>query len=79
MLQSFFVEKSIGNVIMSNLKDVLQLWQNDLNFRREFKKDPEKALKNAHIDLPLDDLKKAKEMLKHADSGDENLDERISK
>lgn len=78
MVQSFFVEKSIGNA-MGDLKDVLQRWQNDLDFRLEFKKNPEEALKKAHIDLSLSDLDKIKEMIKRADLGNENLDERINK
>ncbi len=64
---------------MSNLQDVLQLWQNDLTFRLQFKKNPEEALKKAQIELSAADLDKVKKMIKHADSGDENLDERISK
>lgn len=81
MIQSIFVEKSIGNVIMSSLQDVLQLWQNDLNFRLEFKKNPEEALKKAQVELSHADLDKVKKMIKHADSdsGNEDLDERISK
>lgn len=64
---------------MAQLQEVMQLWQNDAQFRADFKKNPVEALKKAQIDLNEADLKKVKEMLDRKDSQSDHLDERISK
>lgn len=59
---------------MSTLKDVYNRWQNDINFREAFKKDPLNALQNENFELSETDLQKAKKMF-----AGEELDKKISK
>jgi len=61
---------------MSKLLDVMAIWQNDIQFRSEFKKNPIEALKKAQIELTPSDLEKIQKMI---DSQSDDLDERISK
>jgi hypothetical protein len=61
---------------MSTLKDVLSEWQDNLQFRENFKKNPQKALTDAGFALDEADLKKIKAML-NLDDG--KLDDRINK
>ncbi len=61
---------------MSKLEDVLTEWQNNFEFKQQFKTNPEKALADAGLTLNDDDLKKVKTLLK---STDEELDKRINK
>jgi len=60
---------------MNPLQEIMLLWQNDAQFRAEFKKNPENALKNAQIDLQEIDLNRVKQMFDDSD----HLDDRISK
>lgn len=64
---------------MTNLESIFKEWQNNLQFREEFKKDPELALKNAGFEVSSEDLAKIKAMLTWDKSKDEKLDDRISK
>ncbi|MDR3477342.1 MAG: hypothetical protein P4M14_04855 [Gammaproteobacteria bacterium] len=68
---------------MSTLEDVLTEWQNNLYFKQEFKKNPEKALASAGLTLSQEDLLKIKSMLKISDDETGNksdeLDKRINK
>jgi hypothetical protein len=61
---------------MSTLKDVLSEWQNNLQFKENFKKNPQKALADAGLILNEADLQKVKVMLKLDDG---KLDDRINK
>jgi hypothetical protein len=61
---------------MSTLEDVLSEWQNNFQFRENFKKNPQKALTDAKLTLNDADLLKVKIMLKLDDG---KLDERINK
>jgi hypothetical protein len=61
---------------MSSLEDVLSAWQNDYEFKQQFKKNPEKALADAGLELNPTDFEKIKTLLK---SKDEELDKRINK
>jgi hypothetical protein len=60
---------------MNKLEDVYTLWLQNLQFRTEFKKNPEKALKDARLELTQEDLEKIKTLV----SKNEILDDRISK
>lgn len=64
---------------MTNLSEILSEWQSNLAFREDFKKNPERALKEAGFQVSAEDLIKIKAMLKLDASKDEKLDERISK
>lgn len=64
---------------MTNLQDILSEWQSNLTFREQFKKDPEQALKDAGFEVSPEDLNKIRAMLKLDKSGNEKLDDRISK
>jgi len=64
---------------MSDLKEVFDLWQNNLKFREEFKKNPIQALKNAGLELSAEDLQKIQLRLGNPKTKDEPLDDRISK
>jgi hypothetical protein len=61
---------------MSTLADVLTEWQNNLQFKENFKKNPQQALADANLHLSEEDLKKVKVMLKIDDG---KLDDRINK
>lgn len=61
---------------MSSLEDVLTEWQANLQFKEEFKKNPEQALANAGLILSPADLIKIKTLL-NIDDGE--LDGRINK
>jgi hypothetical protein len=61
---------------MSSLEDVLSVWQNNYEFKQQFKKNPEKALADAGLVLEPKDLEKIKNLLKIKD---EELDKRINK
>jgi hypothetical protein len=60
---------------MNKLEDVYSVWLQNLQFRTEFKKNPEKALKDAKLELSQEDLEKIKGLV----SQNEKLDDRISK
>ena len=66
---------------MSKLEDVYTEWQNNPQFRQEFKKDPEQALIKAGLRLSQDDFKKIQSMLniKKKSNDDDELEERINK
>jgi hypothetical protein len=61
---------------MSTLEDVLNEWQSNLQFKENFRKNPQQALADANLELSEEDLKKIKIMLKIDDG---KLDERINK
>ena len=63
----------------TNLQQILSEWQSNLQFRENFKKNPEQALKDAGFDVTADDLAKIQAMLKLDKSKNEKLDDRISK
>lgn len=69
--------------INSNLQEIYTEWENNLKFRDEFKKNPEKALSDAGFILSEDDLSKVKSMfiIKNSAGGQdsEELDKRINK
>ena len=66
---------------MNKLTDVYDEWQHNPVFRAHFIKDPEKALKEAGIELNSEDLKKVKTVLNKKNKGPhgEKLGERITK
>jgi hypothetical protein len=64
---------------MSTLQDILDQWQNNLYFRESFKKNPEKALKDAGLTVSAEDLDKIKSMLAVDTSNNEKLEDRINK
>jgi hypothetical protein len=61
---------------MSTLEDVIMEWQSNLQFKENFKKNPQQALADAGLTLNEEDLKKIKTMLKIDDG---TLDDRINK
>jgi len=61
---------------MSTLQDVITEWQNNLQFRKDFKKNPHHALTEANLVLSAEDLEKVKVILS-SDNG--TLDDRINK
>lgn len=63
----------------AKLEDVLTEWQNNLEFRENFKKNPVSALKKAGLKLSEEDLKKVRSLLRQKKNKDENLNERINK
>lgn len=66
--------------VMSNLEEVLSEWQNNFEFKQQFKKNPEQALKDAGLTLNPTDLEKVKTLLKIKDDGSNGeLDKRINK
>lgn len=65
--------------MFNKLQDIMTLWLNDAQFRTDFKKNPEEALKKAQIELSKEELEKVKELLHRSDSQSDDLDERISK
>lgn len=65
---------------MSNLEEVFSEWQNNFEFKQQFKKNPEKALADAGLSLSPADLEKAKAFLKEkGGDSDGELDKRINK
>ena len=49
---------------MTNLLEIYTEWQNNLQFREEFKKNPEQALKNAGFEVSPEDFEKIQTILK---------------
>ena len=64
---------------MTNLQEIYDEWLNNLKFRDDFKKNPEQALKEAGFEVAPEDMEKIKAILKFDKSGNEKLDDRISK
>jgi hypothetical protein len=65
---------------MSNLEEVLSEYQNNFEFKQQFKKNPEQALAAAGLTLNAVDLEKVKTLLKTKDGdSDGELDKRINK
>lgn len=62
---------------MASLEEVYAEWQNNLEFRKEFKKNPQKALEMVGLTLSETDLKKIVHDFNI--DRDDLLDERISK
>lgn len=63
----------------TSLQQILSEWQSNLQFRENFKKNPEQALKDAGFNVSPDVLAKIKAMLALDKSKNEKLDGRISK
>ena len=67
----------------SKLEEVYSAWQNNPQFRQEFKTNPEQALLNAGLKLSQSDLEKVQSMLKlknQQKTGDDSeLEKRINK
>lgn len=61
---------------MNTLSEVLDEWQSNLAFKKNFKINPEKALADAGLTLSPEDLTKVKAILKIQN---EVLDKRINK
>jgi hypothetical protein len=78
-----FKDERMSAPINSNLQEIYTEWENNLKFRDEFKKNPEKALSDAGFVLSESDLNKIKSMflLKKSSGGhdSEDLDKRINK
>lgn len=66
-------------MVRLNLQEILSEWQSNLEFREKFKQNPEQALNDAGFEVSSEDLVKIKAMLNLDQSGNEELDERISK
>lgn len=66
---------------MNKLEEVYTEWQNNPQFRQEFKKNPEQALANVGLRLSQEDLQKIQSMLnlKKKANDDDQLEERINK
>lgn len=66
---------------MNNLKDILEKWQSDLQFRQDFHKNPEAALKSAGLELDIKDLEKVRAMLQLKQKGtlNDDLEKKINK
>ncbi len=66
---------------MSSLQDVYDQWQNNADFRAQFKKNPEEALKKAKLELSAADFSKIHALVnpKNQDLESDELDGRISK
>jgi hypothetical protein len=69
---------------MNTLEDVLELWQSDPEFREQFNKNPQQALKTNEIQLNDGDFKKIQSYvarLNESGTGgdDQELEKRISK
>lgn len=66
---------------MTDLQEIFNEWQNNLQFREEFKKNPIQACKNAGFEISNADLDKINSILKLKDdkNKDEELDKRINK
>lgn len=63
----------------TTLQEILNEWQTNIQFREEFKNNPEQAMKKAGFELSPDDLAKIRAMLKLDKSKDEQLDDRTNK
>jgi hypothetical protein len=46
------------DIRMSNLKDVFERWSTDHEFKKNFRKNPQQALKQAGLELNAADLQK---------------------
>lgn len=64
---------------MTPLIDIYFEWVNNLQFRKDFRSDPERALKQVGFMVSPQDLVKIKAMLRLDKSTNEKLDDRISK
>lgn len=60
---------------MNTLEEIINKWQNDPQFKENFNKNPEEAIKLAGLELSPEDMKK---MLK-LQSKNEELEKRINK
>jgi|GEM_PF-1713003 len=64
---------------MNSLEEIYNELQNNPQFHRAFKENPERALQEAGFELTPQDLEKIKAMLKFKNSEDGELDDRINK
>jgi len=64
---------------MENLKDVMEQWENNPDFRKKFTQNPAAALASVGITLSNDDLKKIIRMLKLKDKDNIDLENKINK
>jgi hypothetical protein len=73
----------VDNKSKNSLEEVYSEWQNNPQFRKDFKKDPQQALKNANLQLSEADLNKIQSMLnlkqKKKSNDDDELEGRINK
>lgn len=75
-----YLKDGIGKNVMTNLQEIYDEWQNNLQFRESFKKNPEQALKEAGFEVSPEDLEKIQAAFsKLGKSKNEKLDDRISK
>jgi hypothetical protein len=58
----------------TTLQEIFTEWQNNLTFRKDFKKNPELALKNAGFEVSQEDMQKIQSLVKIKES--EALDKR---
>ncbi|HVY54040.1 MAG TPA: hypothetical protein VHA13_05925 [Gammaproteobacteria bacterium] len=72
-------EAVASTVFIPELKDLFDLWTNDLSFREAFKQNPEHALLSAGFNFDATKLQKIKSMLKQHAIKNEDLDKRISR
>lgn len=74
-------ENTAATVTAEELKEVFDAWINNLEFREQFKRAPEKALADAGFHFSADKLQKIKSVLKQHEGGvkDEMLSKRESR
>ncbi len=74
-------EAAASTVSAAELKEVFEVWANDLDFRAQFKKNPEKALQESGFSFDAAKLQKIKSLLKQQESHIKNeaLDKRESR
>jgi hypothetical protein len=61
------------------LAEIFELWTSNMEFREQFRKNPENALFNAGFNFDAPKLQKLKSLLKKHDIRNENLDQRLSR
>lgn len=64
---------------MNNLGEIMTEWQNNLQFREAFKKNPELAIREAGFNLAPEDMEKIKALLNYDKTQNEELDNRENK
>lgn len=71
-------ETAASTISTTELKEVFEIWSNNLEFRTQFKKNPEQALTEAGIHFDASKIQKIKSLLKQQESNvlNEELDKR---
>jgi len=64
---------------MNTLMEVYNKWQNDPQFKKDFQKNPRKALKSRGMQLSPSDLHKIQSLIDPKQNENEELGKRISK